>query len=333
MSSGKDSYEDSDLDSLPDLGNMPSDQKLPLNPFNDEKKRVHNELERKRRGNIKENFDMLFQVVPVEDHEKSSRSQILHSTVKHITHMNKVIEASKIFKQKCQDDVRDFQEELKRLEKCRAEGQPAIINPDIFKRVEEAKLSVVPDMNTVPRDISTSPSVSDSLSEQGTPKNSIGSRASSNAERPKLKRGQRIHQENRTFSVNSNKNDFESGARNLTSLLQNVKMIHPNPQPKVEQLQPTLVYNNPLPVNLAGNEQYPQNYSTYGAVCMDHNYEGKFYPQDGPNIKNASNSTVPSMIPISTPLHPIHSSSFHDLAHNIKPAKNRDKKSSSPEEA
>lgn len=36
----------------------------------DEKKRIHNELERRRRGTIKENFDQLYDVIPHDDSEK-----------------------------------------------------------------------------------------------------------------------------------------------------------------------------------------------------------------------------------------------------------------------
>ncbi|KAF0985845.1 hypothetical protein HZS_6556, partial [Henneguya salminicola] len=105
--------------------------------FQDDKKRVHNDLERKRRENIKDNFDSLSESLPVDRHDKSCRYSILSSTHKFIKKTKKVIEETKIRQKKCHENFMRIEKEIARLEKARLMNMDVTPDPEIVKLLKE----------------------------------------------------------------------------------------------------------------------------------------------------------------------------------------------------
>eukprot|EP00039_Didymoeca_costata_P029187 m.23580 g.23580 ORF g.23580 m.23580 type:complete len:176 (+) comp7517_c0_seq3:315-842(+) len=69
--------------------NDPQTYVLPPNPTKADKRAHHNALERKRRDNIKDNFNVLRDSIPTIQGEKSSRAQILNKATEYIQYMRK----------------------------------------------------------------------------------------------------------------------------------------------------------------------------------------------------------------------------------------------------
>ncbi|KAF1742756.1 hypothetical protein MXB_3780 [Myxobolus squamalis] len=242
-------------------------KKISIDPELITKKNQHNELERKRRGNIKDNFEMLFEVVPCEEHEK----KISGFSRKKVGFPFNII--------------------VKRMEKEKSDGVSLVLAENIRKIIEEAKAASVPDYSKVPTRNTSPKSLSSSTSALTTP--SCGSKRSSISD-CKVSNKRKKDQTDIKVSTATQSAPKDNQIRKLPVLLHSNM---PTPSKTVKQsplLSQSIKIQAPQVVN---NVSYVRDTSLYGVVARDHNYEGTFRTH-APISCTATMANIPSMAPI-----------------------------------
>jgi len=167
------SEEDRDIDL--ELDGVDNDDNDPLGGQYDNKRALHNAMERKRRDSIKDSFRGLQDCIPTLRGDKTSRAQVLKKTGEYITHMQRKINDhhGEIKDLKTQNS--QLESQIRALEKAKATGNyvnaRAILETDSLLGGEDADLNGLNNSEIIYDDTSSdaSDTASASLVSKGGP--------------------------------------------------------------------------------------------------------------------------------------------------------------------
>jgi len=90
--------------------------------MNENKRALHNAMERKRRDSIKDSFRGLQECIPTLRGDKTSRAQVLKKTGDYITHMQKKINSHQDEIKELKTQNAQLEQQIRALEKAKATG-------------------------------------------------------------------------------------------------------------------------------------------------------------------------------------------------------------------
>merc|ERR1719328_462514 len=111
----------------------------------DNKRALHNAMERKRRDSIKDSFKGLQDCIPTLRGDKTSRAQVLKKTGEYITHMQKKITDHQDEIKSLKSENTQLESQIRALEKAKATGNyvnaRAILETDSLLGGEDVDLN------------------------------------------------------------------------------------------------------------------------------------------------------------------------------------------------
>ncbi|KAF0987463.1 hypothetical protein HZS_3246 [Henneguya salminicola] len=245
-------------------------------------KRVHNEMERNRRGNIGRKFKLLSEVLPFKTKKKPCHTKILRVTIDHLKNLENAIKDTKV--------LLFLLLKVYRLEKCRAENRPAIIDPKVAKMIEEATNTPVPKIETTLHPADSPQSCQDSLSPQKSPSNSSISDLDFS--------GGKLIGSSQVVPTSVTSNGSKSNVLPMLSspVKNDIDTLTP-PEPQVEQAQIYRSCNYSVSTNGPENQVNLPEAILIDSLFFNPNYDGILYNDGSGNLRMGTIPTCQYAVP------------------------------------